>query len=310
MADLVEGLKKANYWWVLLSMVIGMGANVIRGLRWRMLIEPLGYHPSRMVTFHAVMVGYLVNFALPRAGEFSRCAVLNRTNKIPFNTLLGTVVTERIVDLVCLIIAITLVFFIRIDFFGTFLSDTVFIPLLNKISALFSMSVWVWLLVLFLIAAAIAGILAFKRHLKRNKIVRKVWTLGKGVMDGLKAIFKMKQWPVFVLYSILIWVCYWMTSYMTMLSIPITASLTPADAMFLMILGGLGWIVPVQGGFGAFHFIVSLGLTIYGIPREEGVVFATISHESQAISMIVFGFISLIAIFMINRRQTKLQTSS
>ncbi|MDR1056548.1 MAG: flippase-like domain-containing protein [Prevotellaceae bacterium] len=304
--DLVEELKSADYTWVLLSIVVGMAANVFRALRWRMLIKPVGYNPSAINTYHAVMIGYLVNFALPRVGEITRCAVLRKTDKAPVDVLLGTVVTERIIDMLCLLASISLVFILQYDFFGTFLSENVFSVFSSKLISSFSYMVWQWIgLALLLVIGGLVLLYMFRRELLEFSAVKKIKNIPKGILNGLKSIFRIRNLGLFLFYTLATWACYWLTSYLIMFAIPATAGLTAADALFLMVMGSLGWVAPVQGGFGAYHFMVTLGLGLYGIASEQGVIFATISHESQAISMIFFGFISLIAVFFTNRKNKK-----
>lgn len=300
--DLVEGLKSANYTWVILSMIVGMVGNMLRALRWRILIAPLGYKPSVFNTYNAVMIGYLVNFALPRVGEITRCGVLRKTDKAPVDLLLGTVVTERIVDLICLVLSILLVIVLQYDVFGTFLSDNVFSVFFGKVSSLFQQMPWLWITSLLIIIAGIVLIYLFRRELLEFSAVKKLKNISKGLLNGLKSIFHIQQPWAFLFYTIGIYVCYWLTSYMTIFALPATSGLNGSDALFLMIMGSLGWIAPVQGGFGAYHFMVALGLGLYGISQEQGIIFATISHESQAITMILFGFISLLTIFLTTRK--------
>jgi hypothetical protein len=119
----------------------------------------------------------------------------------------------------------------------------------------------------------------------------------------------MRHLGLFLFYTLGIWVCYWLTSYLTMFAIPATSSLTAADALFLMVMGSLGWLAPVQGGFGAYHFMIILGLGLYNISSDKGAIFATISHESQALSQIFFGFISLVVVFFATRKKKRLQTN-
>ncbi len=297
--DLVNGLLNANYWWVTASMAAGWIAILVRAQRWRIIIEPLNYRPSLKNTYDAVMLTYLANFALPRMGEVVRCGALRKTEKIPFDSLLGTVVLERIFDMFCLVIIVVLVILLRIETFGAFMYDNIWQPLITKGSGNFRD---------ILLAAFIAGlcgialIIIFRKRLMNIHWVRKIVKLLGGLTDGLKAGFRLKKHNQFFGYTFLLWFLYFMQSYTIMKSMPETAGLFPADALFLMVVGSFGWVMPVQGGLGAFHFLVSMALTaMYGIPQTQGVVFATISHETQSVVMILFGFISLIAVTLISK---------
>jgi len=123
--------KNINYWWVAVSLVFAWFGFLFRAWRWKLLIEPLGYNVKLSDAYHAVSIGYMANFAFPRIGEVTRCAVLNRAEKVPFESLIGTVITERISDVVMLMLIIITVFFAKIDFFGKFLTENIFNPIIE-----------------------------------------------------------------------------------------------------------------------------------------------------------------------------------
>jgi uncharacterized membrane protein YbhN (UPF0104 family) len=300
--ELVEGLRNANYWWVGVSMLTGWLAILARALRWRIIIEPLGYRPSVKNTYDAVMLTYLANFAMPRLGEVARCGALRKTEKIPFDSLLGTVVLERIFDVFCLIIVTILVVALRMDTFGTFLHNEIWQPLVAQNPGAGGHS---WLIMISA-ALVVAGILLFlfRKKLLQFRLVQKINKLLKGLIDGLKTGFRLKRKNRFFVSTLVIWIFYFLQSYTIMHAMSETASLGAVDALFLMLVGALGWVAPVPGGLGAYHFLLSLALlTMYAIPWELGVVFATISHETQAVMMIVFGFLSLAAILLAGKKR-------
>ena len=291
----LQALGQANYWWVGLSMLAGWVAILVRAQRWRIIIEPLNYRPSLKNTYDAVMVTYLANFALPRLGEVVRCGALRKTEKVPFDALLGTVVLERVFDLLCLLVIVISVIFLRIETFGAFMYDKIWHPLMEKTSG--SISNWLFM-------AAMAGliglilIIVFRKRLLKIGWVQKIVKLFSGLVDGLKAGFRLKKQNQFFVYTILLWFLYFMQSFTIMKSMPETNEYSNvANALFLMVVGSLGWVMPVQGGLGAFHYMISLALIgMYAIEAGMADAFAIISHESQAVMMIFFGFISLIAI--------------
>ena len=138
------------------------------------------------------------------------------------------------------------------------------------------------------------------------ELFAKLYDIAKGLWQGVLAAFRMKGKGLFFIYTAAIWGTYWLTSYTTIQAFPSVSYLDGSDALFLMIVGGLGWVVPVQGGLGAYHFIVSLALwSVYSIPQTTGVIFATISHESQALAMIVCGVVSLISVSLWSRNTGK-----
>jgi uncharacterized protein (TIRG00374 family) len=298
-SDLMAGLQSANYWWIALSMGAGLAAFVIRARRWQLIIHPLGYRPSLKNTYDAVMLTYLANFAMPRMGEVVRCGALRKTEKIPFESLFGTVVLERVFDLLCLILISLSVVLLRFDTFGRFIDTNIWQPLVQGVNvgnyALVGGGVG-GLAVLVLLFAV------FRKRMEKLPFVGKIKKLWNGLFDGLKAGFRLQQRREFFLQTALLWVAYWLQAYAVMLAMPETHALGAIDALFLMIIGGLGWVAPVQGGMGAYHFLISMTLyAMYAIPTSHGVVFATISHETQAIMMIVLGLLSWGAI-MLNKK--------
>lgn len=301
---IMEDLKNVNYWWVLLSLLFAFLAYIARAYRWNILIEPLNYKPPFTSTLYSLMVGYLANFAFPRIGEITRCASLAKKEKIPVDKLIGTVIVERAVDLLSLFILLIFLLIIRIDTFGSFLGDSVFEPLSEKISSTLNFSWFIWVVIAGTPLAFIALYFIFRQQLAKIAVVNKVKNMVKGVLSGLKTVYKMKRRWEFIFYSVLIWFLYLMMTWVVVFSLPATSGLKLVDGLFILIIGGLGMSAPVQGGIGAFHWIVSRGLaSVYAfITLEDGLVYATIAHESQALFAILFGSISFF--LLISRKET------
>jgi uncharacterized protein (TIRG00374 family) len=301
--EFIEQLKSANYSFVVLSVIVGIFANIVRALRWGILINPIGYKPSTYNVYNAIMVGYMANLAIPRIGELMRCATLNKTDKIPIDSLFGTVVSERIIDLLCLVIALIIAFLLRMKIFSDFITE----KLAPQWRILFENTTFgsVLLVAGLGIILITASYFVLKWLLKKPSM-QKVKKIIHSLIDGLKSIFRMKQKLWFIACSVIIWVCYWLTSYLIILALPSTSALTPVDGLFLTALGSLGWIVPVPGGMGSFHTLIAWGLMMYGVTFNEGVIFATLAHESQLIGMIFFGLIALISVSLTKGKLSKL----
>jgi uncharacterized protein (TIRG00374 family) len=299
-SDFIEGLKNCNWVWIVVSMAVGVLGFLARALRWRLLMLPLNKEITNREAFDGVNVAYLTNFAFPRAGEVARCGVMAKTGKISFEGALGTVVLERVVDLLTLIIWVLVVLLIRWQEFGSFMTENLFEPLMGKFSsAIVPIAIIVAVL-------ALGGFLLwhYRENIIKNRVFAKIFGIINGLKDGLLTAFKMERKGLFFLYTLLLWGTYWLTSMCTILAFPQVSSLNAVDALFLMVIGGLGWVVPVQGGLGAYHYIVSLTLAaVYSIPQVTGVVFATISHEAQALTMIVCGLLSFISISAWNKKR-------
>jgi hypothetical protein len=307
--DFVSGLRSCNYWWITLSMLVGAISVLIRSERWRLIMIPLNKGAEgkgRVKSLHAwdaLNIAYLTNFAIPRAGEITRCGVISRKSGLSFEKVVGTVVLERSFDMLCLLIVTFSLFFISWDTFGYFIRNEIIIPAGRLLgfgtgSADNGAGFINMLIILGLLTAAflIFAFIIYKyRH--RNALFRKISDILTGLIAGLASGVKMPQKWLFFLYTILLWVSYWLMSWTTILSFPSVSGLGPADALFLMVVGSFGWVVPVQGGIGAYHFIVSLALTsVYSITQTTGIVFATISHESQAVQMLILGVVSMISV--------------
>ena len=292
---IIRDLKSVNYWWVLLSLFLAFLAHLARAYRWNIIIEPLNYKPRFSSTFYSLMVGYLANFAFPRIGEITRCATLAKKEKIPVDKLIGTVIVERTVDLLTLFILLILLLLLRFDTFGSFLGNNVFLPLSEKISNTLGFSWLIWLGFAVAVILFIALYFVFREQLAQIAMVNKVKNMVKGVLTGLKTVYLMKRRWEFVFYSLLIWSLYLIMTWVVVFSLPSTSGLKLIDGLFILVIGSLGMAAPVQGGIGAFHWIVSRGLaSVYSfISIEAGLVYATISHESQAIFAILLGTMSM-----------------
>jgi uncharacterized membrane protein YbhN (UPF0104 family) len=288
--DFMEGLRTCRWEFIVLSMVAGIAAFWFRGLRWRQLLLPIDPSTKRITTFNAVNIGYIANFVFPRIGEFVRCGVVARRSeekKASYDKVLGTVVLERGWDMLTMLMLLVVLLSARWEKFGGFFMTQMWEPL----SARLDFSIW-WIVSLL----ACFGLACFGLVWKfrtSGGICSRIWGLFIGLLQGFSSCFRMKDKWKFLLSTALIWSMYWLMAAATMWAIPVLDGLNMIDALFLSLAGSLGWLVPVPGGFGAFHFVVSLALqAIYGIPFETGIIFATLSHESQAITMAIFGGVS------------------
>jgi len=297
--DFVSGLKEADFRWIGLSMAISVVAFLIRALRWRLIMIPLGKKITRRDSWDGINIGYLTNFAVPRAGELARCGVITRKTGLPFESVAGTVVLERSIDMLSLGIVFISVMIFFWDSFGGFINKEIIATMESRLSTG----------LIIIAASAFAASLIFLyiiyKYRQSHPILRKITNIAKGVLKGLLSGFRMPQKWLFLTYTVLLWVCYWLMSYTSIMAFPsISDRLGASDALFLMMVGSFGWVIPVQGGIGAYHLIISLALaSVYGISQTTGVIFATISHESQALTMLLCGIISLIS-FTLSKRKS------
>lgn len=306
-----SALSSCKWGWVVLSMGVSGLVCLLRGWRWRMLLRPIDRSTKIITCFNAVNISYIANMVVPRIGEFVRCGYVTRRSAYEesgsrkaatYDKVLGTVVVERGFDasmLVVLLFGIMVALWPR---YGQFFSDNMLLPMSDNVSLN---------LILFLLGVVLClGVVVWSLRALRekSKLCLKIWTFLVGIWHGITQSFKMKSWPKFLLATLLIWLCYWVTSYCIILAVQgidqaflppgiadKLARLDMVDAIFLMFVGSLSSLVPVPGGFGAFHYMIGLALmTMYGIPMEVGVIFATLSHESMAVSEIIFGAFSYV----------------
>jgi uncharacterized membrane protein YbhN (UPF0104 family) len=294
-ADFVSGLESCRWEFIALSMAAGSFAFWLRGVRWRQLLLPIDDSITRLTTFNGINIGNVSNFVFPRIGEFVRCGVITRRSapedpcrpdekKASYDKVLGTVVLERSWELLVMLLMLLIVVVAGFERFGSFVMEQILAPMASR----FNFSVW-WLVLI--VAVLVAGLVWMTWRFRRSStLCSKVWAVFKGIAQGFSSCLRMEKKWLFFTYTALIWVMYWFMAASTMWAAPFLDQLDLIDALFLSLVGGLGFAVPVPGGIGAFHFIISLTLaTVYGVPMEMGIVYATLSHTSQAITQIFFG---------------------
>lgn len=251
-----------------------------------------------------MMVGYLANYALPRLGEVTRCVTLGRKEKIPVDSLIGTVIVERVFDLLVLILILVILLISWLDKFGSFFSDQILIPFREKIMETFGGTYMFWIIVAGSLITILVLFYIFRKSLLKLKPVQKIADIFKGIGEGIKTIYKMKRKWEFIFHSLFIWFCYIMMTWVLVFSLKETSGLTFVDGMFLLVLGGIGFTAPVTGGFGAYHWLISRGLhVVYGLSLEQGGAYAILTHESNSLYTILLGAISFAIIFSSNKKK-------
>ena len=296
-------IQNAKYIWIICSVALLTFSHLIRAFRWNLLIEALNYHPPFKNTFFSMMVGYLANYAFPRIGEITRCAVLAKTEKIPADKLFGTVIIERAVDVLTLLVFLVILITARFEFFSTFIKPQIVDPFVNFLSSIFKTSVYIWILVIGIPVILLFLVYKYRARLIKGKFFVKLKDILKGIVTGLKTVYTMKRRFEFIVTSFLIWIFYWFMTYLAFFAFSSTTDLKLIDGLFICVIGSFAFVLPVQGGIGAFHWIVSLGMMLYGLSREEGLAFATILHGSQALWTIILGTVSMLLLISIRRNK-------
>ncbi len=288
--DLKPSLAGVKWIWILISFAIGYSATILRGIRWNIMLEPMGYKAHIWTSIHAVAFGYCMNNLVPRSGELARCTVLNRAEKIPVNKLIGTVILERIVDFLLLGLLMLAAFILKAD-------------ALNELFA--KVDAGKGKIILYILGVAIVGLILFLfalRFFSHIPLISKTREFFKGIGDGVKTIYKIRQQGLFWLYSFGIWGAWLLMTFCSMQALRETQHMTISDTVFFMAAGSLGMLVPTPGGAGAFHGMAILGFQALGYDGAVGKIYALISWSVKTTFDIIVGAIGF---FIITHKKIK-----
>lgn len=292
---LLKVWTEANTPFLFLSASMALLSHTLRAERWKLLLNPIGHSVKLSEGFMSVMIGYFINLAIPRGGEVSRCYNLYRLNQTPVNVSLGTVVAERVIDLLFLIVLLSISFFIELENLMMFFeSDQVRALRSQGRSTSYTMVIAAFIVLVICLALIFKFLLSRKRF-KILRLITKSKHVLKGLTDGVKSVLKLEYRGRFIFYSLLIWVCYYLMMYFVMLAFPETESLGLGAALTIFVIGGIAMAMPLPGGAGSFHVLVSTGLVLlYALPQEKAVAFTFIFHGWQTLVIIIVGALSLI----------------
>lgn len=291
---IIADFKSANYGWIAVVYLCYMISNVSRALRWKMLIKPLGRNARFINLFGAVMLGYFGNLGLPRLGEVMRSVAISKYEAVPVERVIGTVIVERLMDVLFLLICIGLCLLIEFDTIITYLQKWQE----GKDGGGSNLLVY---------GAIGGGLVLFVGWLFRQKIMasalfKKIFNVVKGFGEGMLSVRKLDNPIGFWLHSINIWFMYFLMTYFCFFAFGPTADLAPKVALMAFVVGALAIVVPSPGGMGTYHlFIINL-LAVYGISEADSFSFANILFFSVQLGInVVFGLIALLALPAINK---------
>lgn len=287
--------EEMNWWWMLLSFPFGILAQAFRGWRWKQTLEPVGENPRTSTTIYSIFISYAASLAVPRIGEFTRCGVLKRWEGTSFPKAIGTVVTERAVDSLLILILTLITFLSQVPVFLTFFSRTG--TRFDEIFGMFTTTGY--------IVTAICGV-AFLISLysvrKKLSFYDKVKATLHGVIEGVMSLRGVKNIPLFIFYSIAIWASYFLHYYLTFFCFSGTAHLGITCAMVTFIVGSIAVLVPTPNGAGPWHFAVKTMLILYGVADNEALYFVLIVHTVQTLLVIAIGVYAWAALAFKERR--------
>ena len=285
--EFVAKAEAVNYFWVILPMIISLFGYVLRAYRWRLQLETVGYRPTLFRMFLAVMSGYLANMLVPRIVEITRCGALLRSDGVPLSTSFGTVITERIVDVLMLAIVCLLSVALEYETIVAFVNTTVD----------FSVN---WELILILGAVAvILGSFVFFKFIYPSQT--KVGSFSREMIAGLLSLKDVRV-GAYILTTLAIWVTYFLMSYLIFFALQETENLSWQVGLSVLTAGTVAFILPVQSGFGSFHALVSAMLALYAVEQTTGVFFATLLHGSQLLAVLVYGLAALMFSVLLTRK--------
>jgi len=292
----IADFGQVDYAWILLVLLAFTLSNVSRAIRWNMLLRSMGYRPRLSNGFLTIVLGYFANLGLPRMGEVVRAGTMARYERIPVEKVMGTIVVDRIVDVISILLVSALAFFVEYNAIWAFLEKNV--DLGNRFGGLANLF-WGALL-LGLIALGVFFLL--RRRLEQVALYQKVINIAKGFAEGLRTIGKLDKPWLFVLHSINIWFMYFLMTYLCFFSFPPTAHLGPLAGLLVFVFGGWGIVIPSPGGMGTYHFLAQTALSIYGISGDDAFSWANIAFFSIQLGNNVFlGLLALVLLPLLNR---------
>lgn len=292
--EILENMSSAPMSAVAATFTMGLLAVVSRGLRWNLLLAPMGYKANPANAVASVAFGYFANTFIPRSGEVARCAALNSTDDIPVNKLIGTVITERVVDFIMLFSFMTIAFLTNYDAVTSLLGE---INLPNGTA-----------LVMLTMAAGVMFLGAFviiKRRKGRGGLSSKIYNFLKGILDGAKSVMAMKNRGAFLAHTLFIWANYYLMSYVLFKSMKGVENIGVFDGLWVMVSGGFGMVFPAPGGIGSYQWAVMLGFESLGYERVIGIAVGNVVWITQTAMLIIAGAIGYIFLFAQRMRKTQ-----
>lgn len=285
-AQILHHIRQADMPWISLSIVLGILGHLSRAIRWNYLLEPLGYRPKIYNNVLIILISYFANLGIPRSGELLRATALSTYENVPFEKGFGTIVTERVIDVIMLLLIIMITLLLQTD---------VILGILEKRGMNLSG-------ILLLIGGAAIALLFFIVFIKKSDhpFAQKIKTFVNGLMDGLLSIFKMKNKWLFLMHTLFIWICYIGMLWVIKFTVPETIHLTISQLLVAFVAGAFA-MATTNGGIGLYPIAVSNALGVFGISAVSGDAFGWIIWIAQTVMIVVFGAISFLILPLLNR---------
>lgn len=288
-------LHDMNWGWMLLSFPFGIMAQAFRGWRWRQTLEPVGEHPRRRVAVYSIFVSYASSLVIPRIGEFARCGILKRWDRVSFPKALGTVVTERAIDSLLVAVVTLLTLLWQLPVFTRFFHRTG--TRIDEFLGRFTTAGW-WVTAI----CAVVVVVFFYFILRRLSIYNKVKATFIGLWSGIISIRNVRNVPLFVVLTVGIWASYFLHYYLTFFCFAATSHLGVACGLVTFIVGSIAVLVPTPNGAGPWHFAVKTMLILYGVASNSALYFVLIVHTVQTLLVIFLGVYGWAALNFIKKK--------
>ena len=288
-SELLVYFKNANYLWIVLGMLFGLLSHLSRAYRWRFQLEPLGYNIKLSNSIMAVFVTYLINYSVPRAGEVARASILTTYEDVPFEKGFGTIVSERVADLIVVFGIIVTTLFLQFDYIMSFLNQT-FQPKNLVIGSIL------------LLLLAIVFVLFIRRS--KSKLAQRIKSFITGLAEGVMSIFKMKKKGAFIFHTLFIWTMYVLMFYVTSFSVSELEGI-PFGAVLIGFISASFSIAATNGGIGSYPIAVYAAFSIFNIPEEPSIAFGWIVWTSQTFVLVLLGGLSLLLLPIYNSKIKK-----
>lgn len=295
-------LHKMNWWWMLASFPFGILAQAFRAWRWKQTLAPLDEHPRTKTCTNAIFLSYAASLVVPRIGEFTRCGVLAKKDGVNFAKALGTVVTERAVDSLIILIITALVLLLQMPVFLSFFSKTgTRIDDLTALIGMFSTTGYIVVAI-----CAVMTLMCFYIFRKKLAFYDKMKTTVQGILDGVMSLRNVSNVPLFLFYSLAIWGAYFLHYYLTFFCFEGTSHLGLMCALVTFIVGSIAVLVPTPNGAGSWHFAVKTMLILYGVADNEALYFVLIVHTIQTLLVAALGIYASVCLSLYPNKNKEL----
>lgn len=297
--EIKKSFQSANYWLIAPVIITLLLSHLSRAVRWKILMEPLGYKPKLSNTYMAVLIGYMANLAVPRLGEVLKCTILARYEKVPADKLIGTIVAERAFDVICLVIILIITVLVQVDLIGEYISN-----LLGSIfqSKTTSFSTTRLLLIVAGILVAVSGIWLLFKKFAHIGFIQKIKKVVAGIWQGVISVRYLKNKKWFIFHSIFIWAMFLLSVQMGLWGLKETSGYGIKVALSVLSTGSLAMIIPTPGGIGVYPIFVQQTMLLYGLKENIGFAFGSLMWCVQFFQMLFSGFVALLLLPALNKK--------